>query len=153
VCGTIIIASRCTMQRIDCVRASHASVGWPAGRFFHSFFLMSARRLRSMCVCTYIHLVEEATCSKSGRSRWDMRPRTSEETAPVRLSTLPILRDYLSDVSQQPLILTGNELRTLNIAFISILRVFRYESAFIQFLECSSLFQWVFFLFHSCLPA
>lgn len=42
-----------------------------------------------------------------------MRPRADEEAAPAwpaRLSALPILRDYLSGMSQQPLTLVGNEL-------------------------------------------
>lgn len=118
--------------RIACIGRS---VGWPAGRFFHSFFLMSARRLRSMCVYTYIHLA-----SRLSRKQFAVKAVDRDETESWQgsraciaciacPSVLPILRDYLSGVSQQPLILTGNELRTLNVALISILRDLQIHDA------------------------
>lgn len=55
-----------------------------------------------------------------------MRPRAGGKAATRGAAPAspvsPTHSSYLSGVSQQPLILTGNELRTLNMALISILR-------------------------------
>lgn len=78
-----------------------------------------------MCVYTSrISSRKQFAVKAVDRDETESEEAATRSRACIALSALPVLRDYLADVSQQPLILTGNELRTLTVAFISILRVF-----------------------------